>query len=450
MTSIDLSHIIEPFSASLDTREVVIGPALLGSSAEILSRHLPAGGPWVLVADETTFGIAGRAVRASLAAKDIATELHLVERSGSGAPVADDANVAILRRVLASCGAVSAVAVGSGTVNDITKAACYALDLPCGVVATAPSMNGYTSAIAAILSDGVKTTQPCRAPRVCIADAGIVANAPYRMVASGLGDLLSKPVSNADWRLGHLMVGASYSSKVMELVERGNAFLDGVAPRLPQRDPEAAGLLMASLAVSGLAMAAAGTSSPASGGEHLISHYLDMTHYAFGDSHDFHGCQVGVGTVTTAALYEELARLDPGTIDIDSLVAAHPEWDHYAPTVQRRFGKLSGAVLDHARAAYPRREELRRRLELLRGDWTAILADVGATLRPARTIRATLASAECPLTFADIGVEPSRALSAVRWSKDIRARYTILHLAAELGLLDPWSEKVLREFHGIG
>ena len=79
------------------------------------------------------------------------------------------------------------------------------------------------------------------------------------MVASGLGDLLSKPVSNADWRLGHLLAGATYSPKVMILVERGGEFLAGVPERLPQRDPEAAGLLMASLAVSGLAMAAAGT-----------------------------------------------------------------------------------------------------------------------------------------------------------------------------------------------
>jgi glycerol-1-phosphate dehydrogenase [NAD(P)+] len=449
VVAIDLAGIIAPFAESLDTREVVIDRGLLEPSARILARHLPSPGTWVIVADGTTLEVAGNTVLASLDRAGVERVLHVVPSALGAAPVADEVNVDLLAAALAETGAVAAVAVGSGTVNDITKAAAHRLNLPCAVVATAPSMNGYTSAIAAILTDGVKTTQQCRAPRVCIADSEIAANAPYRMVASGLGDLVSKPVSNADWRLAHLLVGASYSPKVMQLVERGNSFLEGVPARLPTRDPDAAGLLMASLAVSGLAMAAAGSSSPASGGEHLISHYLDMTHHAFGEPHDLHGCQVGVATVTTAAIYEKLIGLDPASIDVDALVAAHPEWSDYENTVRRRFGKLADAVVEHACAAHPSRGELRRRLELLRSDWGAIVADVSATLEPALVIRQLLVEAECPLTFAEIGVTPERARRAVRWSKDIRARYTILHLAAELGLLERWSGQVLQELHGI-
>ena len=73
---------------------------------------------------------------------------------------------------------------------------------------------------------------------------------------------------------------------------------------------------MGSLVLSGLSMAVAGTSAPSSGGEHLISHYLDMTHYAWGWPADLHGCQVGVATLTTAALYEKLLALDLSKIDL--------------------------------------------------------------------------------------------------------------------------------------
>lgn len=63
-----------------------------------------------------------------------------------------------------------------------------------------------------------------------------------------------------------------------------------------------------------------------SGGEHLISHYIDMTHHAFGTPNDLHGCQVGVATLATAFLYEKLLAIDPQTIDMNDLVAHRPSW----------------------------------------------------------------------------------------------------------------------------
>ncbi|MEO1273712.1 MAG: iron-containing alcohol dehydrogenase, partial [Myxococcota bacterium] len=229
------------------------------------------------------------------------------------------------------------IVIGAGTLNDIAKMAAFKADLPYAVVGTAPSMNGYTSSIAALLTNGVKTTQPCRAPVVCLADLDIMANSPYRMIASGLGDLISKPVSNADWRLSFRLLDAHYADNVMVLVDEAARLLEGIAPGLAARDTEAVGRLTASLCLSGLAMSVAGTSAPASGGEHLISHYIDMTHFAFGQSHDFHGCQVGVGTITTAALYEKLAALDPSTIDIEARIAAWPAWPDHRDRLVEHF-----------------------------------------------------------------------------------------------------------------
>ena len=196
-------------------------------------------------------------------------------------------------------------------------------------------------------------------------------------------------------------------------------------------------------------MAVAGSSAPASGGEHLISHYIDMTHFAFGEPHDFHGCQVGVGTITTAAFYEKLTAMDPDTIDVEARVAQLEPVETYEAMVRERFGELADAVVGHMRKLYPTPEVLRQRLTFLKDNWASIIEDVNGSLKPAAAIRDELADAGCPVTFAQIGVTDERARRATAWCKDIRGRYTILHLAFELGVLDAWTDEVLEAFHGI-
>jgi glycerol-1-phosphate dehydrogenase [NAD(P)+] len=261
------------------------------------------------------------------------------------------------------------------------------------------------------------------------------------MIASGLGDLYSKPVSNADWRLSHRLLGTEHSPIVMEIVNAAGGLLEGVAPQLPGRDPDAVAKLTASIMLSGLGMQAAGSSGPASGGEHLVSHYIDMTAIAFGEPHDFHGCQVAVGTCATISLYDELRGARPEDFDLDRLVGAHPEWPDYEPVLRTRFEGLEDAVLSHARKMYPTRDDVAARLTAIFDSWDDLFRDVGETLRPPAELRAELESAECPVRFDQIGVTPERAFRAVAWSKDIRARYTVLHLASELGVLDDFAKR---------
>jgi glycerol-1-phosphate dehydrogenase [NAD(P)+] len=195
--------------------------------------------------------------------------------------------------------------------------------------------------------------------------------------------------------------------------------------------------------LSGLAMQAAGSSGPASGGEHLISHYLDMTAERDGEPHDFHGCQVAVGTVVTAALYARLRTLDPASIDVGSAVDRLLPWEEYAKILDRRFGTLAESVRDHAQGAYPTRAELADRLRRLVDEWDQIMPWVFETLRSPEDLAAELDSAECPTRFDQIGVSHARALRCVRHCKDIRNRYTILHLLWELGLLDDLGREVV-------
>lgn len=428
-----------------ETRIVRVERDAVRSLAEAV-RAVAEPGPVAVVFDAITRGIAGADAATALrdAGFDV-VEILLEERPDEDAIVCDDARIDEAEARLREARVSHAVAVGAGTINDVVKMASFRAGFGYTSVGTAPSMNGYTSSIAAILSEGVKTTQPCHAPLAAIADIDVMANAPYRMIASGIGDLYSKPVSNADWRLSHRLLGTAHSTIVMEIVEAGSKVLDGVAPRLPERDPDAVARLTGALMLSGLAMQAAGTSGPASGGEHLISHFIDMTSVAFGESHDFHGCQVAVGTITTSRLYEAVRQLDPAEIDIDARVAAHPEWDTYEPVLLERFGPLADAVLAHAHRMYPQRAEVRARLETLVASWDSIMEDVGGTLRGSAVLEAELRSAECPTRFPEIDVAPDRARRAIAHSKDIRARYTILHLASELGVLDGFAASYVDE-----
>lgn len=398
-------------------------------------------GPLAIVCDAITRAIAADALDALLQQAGFETVLfELAPSPGEELPNCDDATIDRVTALLATADFGFAIAVGAGTLNDLVKMAAHRRSIPYACVATAPSMNGFTSSIAAILSDGVKTTQPCTPPIAVFADPVILAAAPYRMIASGIGDLYSKPVSNADWRLAHRLLDQPHSSIVMEIVEAGSALLDGVAERLPARDLDAVAKLAGALMLSGLAMQAAGNSGPASGGEHLISHYIDMTSVAFGESHDFHGCQVAVGTIVTSRLYEYLAAQDPAGFDIEARVAALPSWEEKSAAIDRDFGPLAPAVREHARKIHPTPEALRARLTRLRDNWDSIIADVSTTLRPSSELEAELISAHCPTRFPEIGVARERARRAVVLSRDIRARFTILHLAADLGLLEPFAD----------
>ena len=443
-----ITELLDRFNDHLDTRAILIDRDVLADGTALLVEHLDQG-VWLVAGDENTWPVAGDALGAALDSAGITWQAYHVDPEPDGtAPICSDARVEAFQRALNDSGATAAIAVGSGTINDIVKLASSNLDLPMACVGTAPSMNGYTSGIAAVLSDGVKTTIPCAAPRVVLADIDVMAQSPYRMICSGLGDLMSKPVSNADWQLSAWLNGTHHSADAMEIIEAGAAMLDGVAPRLPDRDPDAIAGLTASLMLSGLAMSVAGSSSPASGGEHLISHFIDMTAIAFEKPHDFHGCQVGVGTITSGLLYEKLRDLSPDEIDVDARVEALLPWEDYRSLLQERFGPLFDAVVKHAEKAYPTADELRRRLTTLRDGWERLDSEVGRTLRTGQSLEDELVSADCPVRFADLGVDPDRARRSIVDSKDIRNRYTILHLAWELGLLEQWADEILERLAG--
>jgi len=438
-TVIDLAPTLSSYGAAVPTHQVHIAQGALAAAGDFMAQALPAG-RWHLIADAHTWPLVGSQLADQLRAKHRPYTCHIFQEDHLRP------EIKIAKRLSERLeGSSAAVAIGAGTVNDLVKMASFHADIPYACIATAPSMNGYTSAMAALLEEGVKTTRPCAAPIAVLADIDLLTAAPYRMIAAGFGDLISKPVSQADWLLSHYLLDTHYSPEAAQLIDQSAHLLEGVAERLPSRNPDAVGKLMGSLVLSGLSMAVAETSAPSSGGEHLISHYLDMTHYAWGCPADLHGCQVGVATLTAAALYEKLLALDLSKIDHTRRVSEHAPWYTYREVIRARFSSLTSAVLPFAQQGYPSTEELTERFYQLRVQWPLIAEALEKTLLPARHIGDQLKAAGGPTSFAQLGATPGRARCAILHSKDIRPRYTLLHLLNELGVLESWTTAVLRE-----
>src|SRR5699024_10324223 len=142
------------------------------------------------VADENTWDVAGQQVTDSLRAAGVTVADPLIFPARPVPPSAYEYVERVREYLQASDGV--AVVIGSGTLNDLTKLASGELEREYMVVGTAASMDGYASYGAPISIDGFKITRYCPAPAAIVADYRVMAAAPTRLTATGVGDLIEK------------------------------------------------------------------------------------------------------------------------------------------------------------------------------------------------------------------------------------------------------------------
>jgi len=401
--------------------EVFIGPGVRADADEITARWIE--GPPLVVVDPQTAAAFGPL---AFPHRTLTLPAH---------PHADEETVAQVVAALHTGPGV--VAVGSGTINDLGKRAATIAGRPYVALGTAASMNGYASGIAAILSGGLKTTVPSRPARAIVLDTEILAAAPPALAQAGLGDLLSKPVSDTDWWLADQIEGSGYSALPGAIVDHAVAEAAAAAAGLASRDPGAHGALGTALVLSGVAMVVAGSSSPASGGEHLLSHLWDMENLVAGRETRLHGAQVGVTSCITAALYQRLLRLQRPQL------AEPPPWAAEAARIEAEHGVLAQVVAPQAQRKHAR---ARARVAVLRARWPEIRDGLIARQLPTpKALREILAAAGAPTRLADLGVARADAARVFRLARDIRDRVTVLDVAFELGVLPNHIDAVLDE-----
>ena len=384
----------------------------------------------VVIADPHTRAAAGDVPIAAL--RDAGKHIEEIQYDSAHLDATQEEGDALVRR---SGGAEFYVAVGSGTLSDLAKYAGDRTGRPVLLYPTAASMNGYTSAIVALKVRGLKCTLPCRPAAGVFANPEVAATAPRAMTAAGVGDFLSKCSSSTDWRVAHLLRGGYFCERPREFFESAQQRVLDAAAGVGRGETEAVGTVLEALLLSGLSMVIAGSSAPASGGEHLISHYLDMKNALYGTANDLHGAQVGVATVYCLGLWEAVLALDADAFDAEALLRRQPEEETVRHMILDDWGAEVGAEVQSQwdrKTIGPDafRAEIRRFQDLVRSRRMELSCD----LLPGAVVAHAIRAAGGPVRPEDMQASVVEYEHALRRARYLRNRFTILDLAEELGL----------------
>jgi glycerol-1-phosphate dehydrogenase [NAD(P)+] len=380
----------------------------------------------LIIADCRTYAAAGQLVEEKLRQGLVAVELYLVPDNEGEPPVADDRTKDLILAQTPDTDLF--IAVGSGVINDLVKWVAFLREKPYICVATAASMNGYASANVAASIDGLKVlfhAKPCLA---IFSTPDILRNAPFNLTASGLGDVLAKTVSSADWKLNNFLFNDYYCRFSVDLLKDLEPIYLNNPVGIRNKEPAAMQALFEALFLSSVAMTITGTSSPASGGEHLISHSLDMLAARDGGRHDLHGRQVGIASTLMAALYEKVLAIDYPVFYEVPFQVDEQFWGTLAPIVAREYEKK-----------LPRYQMVADSLSRP-GAWEKLRELLRADMVPAMKLKNCLSQAGAAHRIGDIdhfGVPLTRKklLAVVCNANQMRERFTILDLALLLGVI---------------
>ncbi|MCL2306029.1 MAG: sn-glycerol-1-phosphate dehydrogenase [Planctomycetaceae bacterium] len=417
-----------------ETLAVFPGENLLGQTPDFFGRLFNER-KVVIVADENTYDAAGRAVDEHFrSAKEYAVEPPFLFREAEFHADAD--HLEQLRSVLAQTDAVP-IAVGSGTINDLTKRAAFVCGRSYMVVATAASMDGYTAFGASIEDGGFKQTMNCPAPRAVLLDMDVLCRAPSEMSASGYADLLAKIPAGADWILADFVGTEPIDSVAWSTVQ------DSLRASLSEPEGIISGKKTAILALSegliqsGLAMQKAKSSRPASGAEHFFSHLWDNQHHTFQGRTPSHGFKVGIGSIATSQLYEKVLTLSQA--DFLAAKSRIPQfylsWEAVEQLVATHFGtgQLAKQILEQSRQKHVGPEEIERRLDLFALHWKELSEKLEKQLLPSARIQEMLRQSGAAATSEEIGIDANRLYLSFEQARLIRCRYNVLDFVQETG-----------------
>jgi glycerol-1-phosphate dehydrogenase [NAD(P)+] len=198
------------------------------------------------------------------------------------------------------------ISVGSGTINDLNRLIGDRVKIPVITVATAPSMDGYAASGSSLMFKGKKTTIKGSPVTAIYGNIDVIKEAPYDLIQAGFGDIIGKRTALSDWVLARHMKDEYWCDKTVSLVEESTNICIENAEKIAQRDTEAIKHLIDALVLSGITMSLVDDTRPASGCEHLVSHFLVMKAIERGELSPSHGKTVAIGTLIGTVLYNYL------------------------------------------------------------------------------------------------------------------------------------------------
>lgn len=418
------------------TSEVIVKEGAIRELPRLLKQYFAK--KIFLIADKNTYAAAGKAVAEIVEAENVKIA-KCIFREDALEPDEHSVGRAIMYYE-ADCDVV--IGVGSGVINDISKIVANVSGKPYIIVGTAPSMDGYASATSSMTRDGLKISLPSKCADVIIGDLDVLCNAPLKMMASGLGDMLAKYVSICEWRIANLITGEYYCEDIAQLVRDALKKCVDNAEGLLKRDREAVKAVFEGLVIGGVAMAYAGVSRPASGVEHYFSHVWDMRGVEFGIPVDFHGIQCAMATYHAIKLYEIVKTQTPDYEKASAYVAAFDQtaWEQ---TLRQFLGKGAEAMITlEKREGKYRKDTHPARFKIIADNWERILQIMEEELPSSQEIKTVLNTIGISTDLTTLGVDTACARTTFQATKDIRDKYVLSRLAWDLGILDELSQQI--------
>lgn len=306
----------------------------------------------------------------------------------------------------------------SGVIQDLCKYVSFGRGLGYFIVATAPSMDGYASVGAAMITSDMKVTYSAHVPAAIIGDIDILKNAPLDMIKAGWGDIIGKYSCLNDWKLSRAVNGEYFCEYIYDLTYKMVESVRELGPSLLKRDAEAVGKLTEALIGVGIAMAYSGNSRPASGSEHHLSHYFEIVGIVRNEPYLMHGTDVVYSTVLTEMLREELISLDK---PMKSVKFERETWES---EIHRIYGRAADGViaLQNKLGWYSRDFDT-----AYSAKWDEI-REVLAEVPSSAELKALLASAGLDYDEYKSLYGEKKLTDAIWFAKDLKDRYTVLWL----------------------
>ena len=460
-------RIEKALSISTDTKIFEMGNGISNKAPEIFKSCFP-GRKAVIVADINTWAVLGEAVYGYMTEAGIPTDKYIIEKKEFHADwkyvemtdciiegrfedakaIENDPNHVETepeKMFKEACPEYNVlVSVGSGVINDLCKLASFHHGQSYLVMATAASVDGYSSFGASITYQGSKQTFNCSAPVAIIADIDIIAAAPKEMTAAGYADLAAKVPAGAEWMIADFVNSEPIQDDAWHVLQD---FLDDFLSDpvgTAEGKSSAVADLFEGLTLSGIAMQAAKSSRPASCCDHLFSHILDMTEHRFNGKLQSHGFQVAIGTLTMCAVFDEFFKLDFSNLDVDTLVEKWPSLEEEQERALKVFEGFPAPKLgyEHITNKYEGKEAVRKQLSDLKAQWPELKAKLQNQVYSFEKMQNLFRLAGAPCDPSDIGVSREQIKEMFPKVQLMRSRYNLLDLAFRGGFYDSIVEPV--------
>ncbi|MDO4941350.1 MAG: sn-glycerol-1-phosphate dehydrogenase [Lachnospiraceae bacterium] len=340
--------------------------------------------PITMISDNHTFEAAGEKCLQLMEDDGFDVNSHVFQ-TGDGILIPDESVVGrVMMELRPGTGLI--VSVGSGTLNDTAKYVSARTGIPYIIVCTAPSMDGYVADGAPLIKAGRKISFVATLPYGVVGDTDIMKEAPMHLIHAGFGDVLGKLTALADWYLAREIAGDECCETCVTLVQRALKKVIDNAEGIAKREDEAILYLIEALTLTGVAMALVGISRPASGAEHMLSHYWEMDFIAKKKFPELHGIKVGIAT----------------------------------PIIAEVFEMMEDDIPDCAMELAPSREEVEK-----------LLKTAGAPVLPT-----------------DIGIDRDLFYHSMLGAYRVRERYSVLELAVQKGRIEEIAKKITDRIYG--